>query len=389
MKSIIEQQLKLAKIENSSDEFKKEYKNKALDTIISEINNNKNRYIFYCPDIVLVNTLVKLIYETAYEFHKNGNEVVILHEMNGFKCNWLLKDKNYKHLSELKLDYIIQKKGAKTKRTTNNYSFKVSDTLIVPDQFIEMFDNLLEVKLMQKVLLITSHVGISSIQPGANLKSLGINKVLFTEEKLKNDYEILFNDTEYLELTNYPINEDIFKDRIEKEIAPFITVSQIGNNDFVQQVINIFYNKYPNLKFFNFRLLDRNSLSLYVENLQKAAGLLILDKNLNSLQMIHEALSMGCPVFTTKRREINDTLGSSITLGIDAFEIADNLASYCQYWLTEKTSEVDNEAKSLVDNSFRTYENFNKQISEITTNLKQNRVDFFAKIKENESKKAL
>lgn len=389
MKSIIEQQLKLAKIENSSDEFKKEYKNKALETIISEIANDKNRYIFYCPDIVLVNTLVKLIYETAYEFHKSGSEVVILHEMNGFKCNWLFKDENYKHLKELKLDYIIQKKGAKTKRTTNNYSFKVSDTLIVPDQFIEMFENLTEVKLMQKVLLITSHVGISSIQPGTSLKGLGIDKIIFTEEKLREDYELLFNDIEYLSLINYPINSKAFSNRIEKEITPFITVSQIGNNDFVQQVINIFYNKYPNLKFFNFRLLDRNSLELYIENLQKAAGFLVLDKNLNSLQMIHEALSMGCPVFTTKRREVEDSLSANITLGVDAFDIADNLAKYCQYWLTEKTSSVDEETKSLVDNSFRTYENFNKEIIEIMSNLKQNRVEFFAKIKENESKKNL
>lgn len=381
MSSRIEQSLKQKRIENSSEEFKKNYKLKTLENIIKELDTNSNRYIFYCPDIILVNSLVKLIYETAYEVHKAGFKVVILHEMNGFKCNWLLKDSNYKHLKDIPVDYVITKKGSKTKRTSNNYTFKPSDTLIVPDQFLEMFENLIELKTIQKVLLVTSYVGLSAIQPGVTLNQLGVDRVIFTEPKLKDDYLSLFNDLTYFELYNYPINDKVFVKQVEKEVLPLITVSQIGNNDFVQQVINVFYNKYPNLRVFNFRLLDRNSIEIYLENFKKAAACLILDKNLNSLQMIDEVLSMGCPVLTNNRVEIDSNLGENLFIGNNAFEIADNLALFCQTWLGVKTSFINEKAVSLTNISEKNYEQFGENVTDILKHLKTNRETFFKSMK--------
>ena len=151
MNSLIEQKMKLHRIENSSEDFKNQYKIKTLDSVLEELKNNKNRYIFYCPDIAIVNNLSKLIYETAYEAYKAGYSVLVLHEIDGFKCKWLYENEAYKHLREVPVDYIIKKKSKKSNKTKSNYAFKPADTLIIPDQFQEMLDNLIDVKILQKV----------------------------------------------------------------------------------------------------------------------------------------------------------------------------------------------------------------------------------------------
>jgi len=150
-KSIIEQNLKQARIEQLPEKAKKDYKLRLLEEIFLQLANKENRYIFYCPDIAVVNTLVKLIYETAYEVKELGYNVVILHEIDKFKCKWLFEQ--YPHLKDLQLDYIIKKKSGKSNKTKSQYSFKISDTLIVPDQFQEILDNLIDTKLIQKVIL--------------------------------------------------------------------------------------------------------------------------------------------------------------------------------------------------------------------------------------------
>ena len=73
MKSIIEQKLKTQRIEESADDFKNQYKLKTLESIIDDLSNNKNRYIFYCPDIAIVNNLTKLIYEITATFPTEEN----------------------------------------------------------------------------------------------------------------------------------------------------------------------------------------------------------------------------------------------------------------------------------------------------------------------------
>lgn len=381
MKSVIEEQLKVVRMENQSETFKKDYKYKTLENVLEDLDKKNNRYVFYCPDIVLVNSLVKLIYEIAYEAWADGYEVVILHEINGFKCKWLYETPEYKHLKEVPIDYIIKKKGAKTKRTSNQYAFKPADTLIVPDQFIEMLENLVQVKILQKVVLVTSYTGLSSIQPGTDFKTLGVDKVVFAEKTLGKDYNSLFRDLDSSYIDRYPINTDLFTPRVEKDVIPLISVSQIGNNDFVQQVINIFYNKYPNLRVFNFRLLDRTNIELYVENLKRAALLLVLDKSLASMQMIYESIQMGCPVATTKRTESEQSIAENTYFGDTAFEIAENLAIFCQTWLNNRTKVFTEETLKLKDLKEYSYEKFGEQVISVVEELRQKRIEFFTKVK--------
>jgi hypothetical protein len=382
--SILDQKVKEMAINNLSGKDKKEYRLKTVENIFSQLSDRENRYIFYCPDMPMVNNLVKLIYETAYEVEQLGYSVLILHEINGFRCKWLFELEQYKHLKELKVDYIIKKTSKKSKKQKANYSFKPSDTLIVPDQFQEMIDNLAEVKLIQKVVLVSSYAGISSLAPGMDYASLGIKKLLFIEAKLKEDYEILFN-IEGLLIDKYPINVDVFKKRENvKEIYPTICISNIGNNELTQEVINVFHAKYPHLRTFGFKILPRDSFETYIDCFNHCALLLVLDNQMGNNQMIFEAMEMGIPIGTIQRRESEGPLLENIFFGHNAFEIADSLAGFCSNWLSMSTSTISNfvnESATSMNIEEYSYENYSNQLRIAFEEIQMDRVKYFSSIK--------
>lgn len=383
--SIYNQQLKEMQVNNLSSEDKKEYRLQTVDNIFSQLTDKTNRYIFYCPDMAIVNNLVKLIYETAYEVETLGYNVVILHEINGFKCKWLLESEEYKYLEDLNIDYIIKKKSSKSKKTKAIYSFKPSDTLIVPDQFQEIIDNLAEVKLIQKIVLVSSYTGLSALAPGLDYSVLGIKKLLFTEEQLKKDYTDLFNVESFL-IDHYPINENVFIERRNvKEIYPTVCISNVGNNELTQEVINVFHAKYPNLRTFSFKLLSRDNWENYTDCLKHSALLLVLDRNMGNNQLIYEALSMGLPVGTISRRECSTELLENIFFGSNAFEIAESLAHFCENWLKLSTNIITDavvQFKNTLGLSKFNYDSYQNQLRIVFEDLQLERVKYFAGIKQ-------
>lgn len=380
--SVFDQKIKRIAFNKLSETEKTVQRTKILNEIFLQLSNKENRYIFYCPDIALVNNLVKLIYETAYECKKMGFNVLILHEINGFKCKWLFE--KYKHLSDLSVEYIIKKKSAKSNKTKSNYSFKPSDTLIIPDHFQEMLDNLMDVKLIQKVVYVSSYTGLSSLNPGVDYNSLGVSKAIFTEQKLLDDYTSLFN-IESVSLVNPPVNKEIFNNDIREvsEIFPTVCLSNIGSNDYTQQVINIFYNKYPQLRIFSFKILPRDNFEYYLNTLKHAALMVVLDKNLGNTQLITEALACGIPVFSFQRRELEDKKFKEIIAGTNPFEIAHNIALFCQQWLNFSTTLFTDGVNNITnDLSEHNYETFHKELLDVMNYLQENRVKYFTSIKQ-------
>ena len=382
--SVFDAKIKQMHFNKLPDSDKKEHRHKMLETIFKQLGDKENRYIFYCPDIPYVNNLVKLVYEIAFELKELGFQTMILHEINGFKCKWLFEQDEYKHLREIEVEYIIKKKSSKSKKTRSQYAFKPTDTLIVPDQFQEVMDNLADVKLMQKVILVSSHTGISALAPATDYSVLGVDNIIFVENKLREDYESLFKITPLR--VDYPINTNVFqRDNEPTQIYPAIAVSNIGNNDMLQSIINVFHAKYPNLRTFTFKVLPRDNYEDYIDTLQHAALLLVLDKNMGNNQMIYEALAMGLPVGTFVRRECEGELGEQIFLGVDAFEIADNIALFCESWLNNSTNVFTDSIKGIAKDlgmDKLTYENFSTTLLDAFNHLQQERVKYFAAIKQ-------
>lgn len=392
MKSIFEENLKQkfksSKSSNLNNEQKKELRLKTLEDIFTELTNKNNRYLFYCPDIVIINDLAKIIYDTALKASKLGYEVVILHELNGFKCKWLYElNEEYKNL---KVDYIIKQKSKKSKKTKQQYSFKPSDTIIIPDVFQEIFDNIYEAKLIQKVLLVTSHLGIGALQPGFNHVQLGIKGFLFLEKSLQDDYNYIFGELPISKVLKYDIDLELFSPdkRNNKEVYPVITISNLGNVKFAQQVVNTFYNLYPFLNVFSFKIINRENYEEYVESLKRSCLFLNLDDQLNTNKTILEAINLGIPVATFNRRELNNNEDlKELAIEIQAFnkelfEVVEFLGKFCSFWLFTSNTFFESEQKQLKANLNLDIWNkeTTKNVEEIFSSLQEERVKFFASI---------
>lgn len=382
LKSNLEREFKQKKISAMSKENQAIYRQNSLKQITEEIGNKKNRYIFYCPDIAVVNPLVKIVYEIAYEAQQAGYNVIVLHEISGFKAKWLYESEGYEKFKSIKTESIINKVSSKSKREKNNYSFKPSDTIIVTDAFQEMLENLLNEKsltLVQKIVLVTGYMGLKSLNPGMNYRKLDVSSLIFFDQSVKDDYESVFGASKSYMISDYPVlGYSTKKERNLRNVYPVIAVSCVGNNDYAQQLINTFYNKYPNLSMFTFKIIARDNLDIYYENISTSAAFVFLDKDVVTKQMIFEVVSLGVPIFAPARRELMDdkNIVENFVFDSDFFVLADTIATYCNDWLGVTNSLVNESVKSIVsklDISDRNKEAFGNTVSAIFAELQGER----------------
>jgi len=385
----LNQGFKQKRIESLSNDKKQLYRNQKIEEIFAEIADNKNRYIFYCPDILVVNNLVKIIYDIALYLKKSGYDVLILHEIKGFKCKWIVNEKGYEDYKNIPIDYIIQKKSKKSKKDKNSYAFKPTDTLFIPDVFQEILENILELKLVQKVVLVSSYLGLGAFKPGQNYKQLDVSSFIFLERRMMEDYKEMFKeeDNQFFLLDKYPIDRKAFNsEKINtKEIWPTIAISSIGNQKLATQITSIFYNLYPKLSIFSFKVIDRMNYEEYTNSLLHSCLFIVFDETIGFKQIIMEAMELGIPVATYERRELNLVKGMKEEIEIlskDPFEIAHTIANYCTIWLQESNIKIKEEVletKQLMDNE-ENEKDFQISLTKIIEQIRQSKIKMFASI---------
>jgi len=389
--SIFSQELardfKNKKINQLSDSDKKEYRMNMLENFFMEFSNKENRFIFFCPDIVVVNPIVEIIYKTALTVKNLGYSVIILHEIKGFRCKWILE--KYKEYSDLTIDYIIDKKSKKSKKENNSYSFKPTDTLIIPDLFQDILENIREVKLLQKVVLVTGNAGIGNLQPGNTYKQLGVNSLLFLEKNTKEKYEKLFPELDNsLLMSSYSIDNELYNSEkiIPNEILPAIAFNK--NEKLAQQVTNIFFNKYPNLRFFSIKFLDRQNYELYLESLTRSCLFVYLDEDISFKKPVYEALTLGIPTVTNTRNDFEET--DLFSFSKDPFEIADAIAEFCINWLECSNNTMKQSVLSLANSYDLTGKHsdvkFRNEVLQIFETLHQEKIKYFTSLKQSVEK---
>src|ERR1035437_2852829 len=170
-----------------------------LDTIFEEIANKSNRYLLYCPDIPFACSLVKIIYEYAKVMKDLGYTVVILHEEEGFKPNWL----DFDWTKDIPKGYLSSKKDKKQAA----WDFLPSDTIIIPDGFFSIIKGFYQVNPLHKIVLAVGYNGLASMEPGMNWGGLGFKDVICISEKIRDNYKSLFPSLNYY-TTNYIINKE-------------------------------------------------------------------------------------------------------------------------------------------------------------------------------------
>lgn len=385
-KKQIEQEFKAKRVSLLSEDKQKELKKNALKTILNEIGDKKNRFVFYSPDIPLVNPLVKLVYEVALEVKKAGYNVVMLHELNGYKAHWLYNTEGYTEYKELPVEYVMSKNpGKKTKKTSSVYSFSVSDTLVVTDAYQDILENIIKeesLKLVQKIVLVTGYMGLASMNPGMDYNRLNVNSLVFFDDNIKKDYSELFVTKNYI-IDNYPVSKGFERNSDSSaNVGPIIALTCIGNNDKAQQLINVFYNRYPHLSMFTFTILGREDMNTFIDGVRSAAAVVVLDKNIVTKQMVYEIINVGTPAILPKRREFldNKVIIENFIFEDDIFDLAESIANFCNYWLHTPTENIQKEVFGAADMLFlqdRTMDNFSVTVKNIFDELQENRFTTF------------
>ena len=375
-----------------TEEQRKEKRYSKLSEYFEEIGNKKNRYIFYCPDIPFASTMVKTIYEVAHDLKTLNYNTVILHEVMGYKPEWLKEA----WVKEIKVEFLQEKKK-QGGFTTPVFNFKPTDTIIFPEGFWSAIQSLGEAKTLQKVIMCFGYGGLSVVEPGRDWSMLGFTDVICVSEKLKQDYESVWPFFNYHVLP-YQLKEMTPAQPIE--IGTTIGLAMRDRND-AQALINLFYNKYPFLNVFQFKVLRKLDTEVYLESLKQCALMVFTDKNAGHPAPPLEAIACNVPVITSYQRGMSHLENQEGVYYVedDLFSLVEAVKDFCLSWLESETKVIQD--KSILENykpevikekTNTLFEFFQEQrlktFAAIKTAVDEGRLDSSSQLSEDENKEA-
>ena len=375
-----------------TEEQRKEKRYSKLSEYFEEIGNKKNRYIFYCPDIPFASTMVKTIYEIAYHLKQLQFSPVIIHEVAGYKPEWLKEP----WVKELKVEFLQEKKK-QGGYTTPVFNFKPTDTIIFPEGFWSAIQSLAEARTLQKVILCFGYGGFAVVEPGRDWSMLGFTDVICVSDKLKQDYESVWPFFNYHVLP-YQLKEITPAQPIE--IGTTIGLAMRDRND-AQALINLFYNKYPFLNVFQFKVLRKLDTEVYLESLKQCALMVFTDKNAGHPAPPLEAIACNVPVITSYQRGMSHLENQEGVYYVedDLFSLVEAVKDFCLSWLESETKVIQD--KSILENykpevikekTNTLFEFFQEQrlktFAAIKTAVDEGRLDSSSQLSEDENKEA-
>lgn len=359
--------------ESLPEEDRKEIRYKKLESVFTQIGNNKNKYIFYCPDIPFASTIVSTIYEQAFLLQEAGYNTLVLHDEKGFKPNWLTED----YVKKVKVDYLTEKNTSATK--IPEYKFNPTDTIIVPESFWSIMQNFAGNKTINKVVLAFGYGGFATDDIGIDFSMLGFHNVICLSEQIKNDYQAIWPHLTY-HVCSYTINTEKFSPLEKTERQPTIGLSIKSRSD-AAVILNLFRNKYPYFGFFDFRILKKLTLDQYAESLKECSLLVHMDEKDGYPKPVLEAIACDVPVLTIKSRNLSHLSSHSQVIqaySTDWFEIVDLIAEFCVSYLEAET--ISNLDKEYINNN-HSKEFVTSCLLKTVSILQEDRVKFFSAVK--------
>lgn len=322
------QQTQRTKLEQDKPEALNAIKLQRTEELLEGLSQKRNRFLFYCPDVPHPVGLVYMIYQHAKALQKLGFAAEIIHEVSGYKPNWIFEfEQRY---GDIKRHYLT----SKTKKTKGSFKFRPTDTVIVPDAFFSVMQHFHEVQQVQKVVLIASYGGMATIEPGVSWQHLGFHDAIGVSDKVIEDYRNLYPGITYHK-AGYWIDQQIFAKPNDKEKQPVIAFS-CRNREDAQRIINIFYNRYPFLDMFQFDIVKRKTQKQYANCLQNSAILVLCDEKSACPQWPLESLACNTPVIAIGGRgyaQFADHPDVTLLDTNDDFYVAEVLAQFCLRWL--------------------------------------------------------
>lgn len=375
MSNKILKELQRGKLNNMSVDEKKKHSNQIISQVLKDLESGKERMLFFCPDLNVVNPLVKLIYDIVKVLNEENINAYVLHEHDGFKVDWL------KGYGKVKVDYLHKKVSSKGKRLKKEYEFKLSDSLFVTDVYLEVLQDLpkvAEMNLIQKTVIVTGYAGLYTMNPGQTFSNMGINNLIFFETQVMYDYEKVYKGFRSYLVSDIYSNENNLEKKDVQE--PYILVSGAGNLEYINEFANIFHNKYPLFDFIKIKVVNRASLEAFTQDVNDAILFLDMDRKYVTNFNSNLAMQLKTPYMTINGiRERSKNYSNNLLNGeTDMFSIVESVVEYIYSW-------VNNSSNELYEHIYKTkFESnnklFKKCFTDIVSSLKEQKKEYFSKI---------
>ena len=194
----------------------------------------------------------------------------------------------------------------------------------------------------------------------------------------KEDYESVWPFFNYHVLP-YQLKEVTPLDPLE--IGPNIGLAMRDRND-AQALINLFYNKYPYLNVFQFKVLRKLDTENYLDHLKHCALMVFTDRNAGHPAPPLEAIACNVPVITPYQRgmsHLQENTNIHWVYDDDMFTLVETIKDYCLKWLENETVVVSEKNKEILANYKP--EVIKEKISKLFEFFQEQRVKTFSAIK--------
>jgi hypothetical protein len=252
----------------------------------AKIQNKEGRLFFFVADTNgTPMASIEYIYKIAGIMHDEGYNVIMLHEKEKFVGvqNWMgEKYSSLKHIS------------ITTMNNNQEYQINGSDTFFIPELYSDLIKKLWETKLpSDTVVICQSHSFIFKyMNAGEGWSFYGVDHVITSSNKMKtflSEYQPVKN----VHIIN-PAIPDVFSPSTlpQKPIISIIT----RNQDDLERVAKLFYQKYPMYSWFSFKTLGNLPKESFAEAIKETCLSVWIDDYATFGTFPLESMKCGVPV---------------------------------------------------------------------------------------------
>jgi hypothetical protein len=294
----------------------------------------------------------------ALTLHKNGFNVVVLHEKKDYNGvgSWMGQE----YMTELPHQSI---EGQKIEVTPDDF-------LVVPEIFAFMMDQVKSLPCAKIVLTQQYAHMLETLQPGQTWNQYGFLKCITTSEKQKEYITRVFRNI------SYDVIEPYISDKFQKRTLPPMPIIGVHSREQEDTVnlIKTFYLRFPQYRWFTFRDMRGLTEEQFADALKECFVSVWIDRKSAYGTFPLESMKVGVPVIGIQPELVPSWMNENNGIWVkDEIILPELLADWSQNWLEDNISEeVYTNIKNTAD-SLQTREQYEAKVIELFESYLNNR----------------
>lgn len=326
---------------------------------IQNLREKKSKFLFFIHDTKgNAKASIRYIYDMALTLHKNGFNVVVLHEKKDYNGvgTWMGQE----YMTELPHQSI---EGEKIEVTPDDF-------LVVPEIFAFMMDQVKSLPCAKIVLTQQYAHMLETLQPGQTWNQYGFLKCITTSEKQKEYITRVFRNI------SYDVVEPYISDKFQKRTLPPMPIIGVHSREQEDTVnlIKTFYLRFPQYRWFTFRDMRGLTEEQFADALKECFVSVWIDRKSAYGTFPLESMKVGVPVIGIQPELVPSWMNENNGIWVkDEIILPELLADWSQNWLEDNISEevytnIQNTADSL-----QTREQYELKVIELFESYLNNR----------------